>query len=531
MKPLIARTALLALCSVILVLSTCASADDVLVNKEAGFYYGYASGPDEASATAKAFDDFIYSVLTESGSLPKAGKAKTVITQEMRDAFNLLKLKPFLNEKKDDGKYAVIFRIDMKDWDKAEQPRLAGLVTDLGGKFAALKAATGSPLAERLANAAALLVAINRHGVPLKLAETAGGTSLLYPAVETWCRDSVAGITWTLTPSAGLVTSSSRLELLASDAGGKPLAALPLTALWSAGSKLAAPLALSTDSSGKASFAVAGDPALKGQKLSLKLGTDFAKANTEVALLAQLDAGLVKEYAFRHNDDLAGTTADEVKVAGGSFAVGKVPQDSTFGVAAKEKVRQVTLKTFYMDRNLVTNAQYRTFLEATGVPKAKWPDYLDNEDFNQPEQPVVGVSVADAQAYAAWISGILGVTKRLPTEEEFEVAARGGALSIYPWGDQKPTDGVRANYSGNGKFSTTSPVGSFANGSNPLGLNDMAGNVWQWTASVNEDKAIAKGGSYMDGPQELRVSNRRFESGASGYADIGFRLIREAGNE
>ena len=140
-------------------------------------------------------------------------------------------------------------------------------------------------------------------------------------------------------------------------------------------------------------------------------------------------------------------------------------------------VHTVYLDAFYMDIYEVTNAQYQTFMDAKGRGK---PRYWNDSRFNAPDQPVVGVRwLFDAVAYASWAG------KRLPTEAEWEKAARGGLVGKrYPWGDEAPDAGglYRANYDpGNNAadgYERAAPVGSFA--PNGYGLYDMAGNVWEW---------------------------------------------------
>ena len=126
-----------------------------------------------------------------------------------------------------------------------------------------------------------------------------------------------------------------------------------------------------------------------------------------------------------------------------------------------------------MDVTEITNARYRVFMQQTGHRQPpRWTD----SNYNQPNQPVVGVYWHDAMVYATWAG------KRLPTEAEWEYAARGGLVGKrYPWGDEITHDD--ANYLGIGgkdKWSNAAPVGSFE--ANGYGLYDMAGNVWEWCA-------------------------------------------------
>jgi formylglycine-generating enzyme required for sulfatase activity len=181
---------------------------------------------------------------------------------------------------------------------------------------------------------------------------------------------------------------------------------------------------------------------------------------------------------------------------------------------------------------------YRVYLEDMKIPESEYPDFWDDSDAENENHPVVGVSLKEVQAYAKWLNTLFDIKKRLPTEDEWEKAAHGGIQGIYPWGDESPKDNVRANYNGNNRYDGTSPVGSFENGVNAFGLFDMAGNVWQWTSTSYEEetsegpiKIIVKGGSWMDGPIELRVSNRKELDPSQQYGDVGFRLIREDLNE
>jgi iron(II)-dependent oxidoreductase len=132
----------------------------------------------------------------------------------------------------------------------------------------------------------------------------------------------------------------------------------------------------------------------------------------------------------------------------------------------------VYLDAFYIDKYEVTNAQYEEFMDATGHSA---PPYWNDELFNQPDQPVMSVTWEDAKAYADWVG------KRLPTEAEWEKAARGTDGRFWTWGSEWDASKLNANDVGTIEgFVYTSPVGSFPQGVSPYGVHDMAGNVWEW---------------------------------------------------
>jgi formylglycine-generating enzyme required for sulfatase activity len=284
-----------------------------------------------------------------------------------------------------------------------------------------------------------------------------------------------------------------------------------------------------SDPDGKLNLAYPVGDSFRNTGVRLSVSTDFARSAPSSTALKDIDAASRVEASFRHFDDVGKSFSGEAFVPGGPFIAGAVARDRR--ASRKEAPRQAETPDIYIDLYPVTNALYEMYLEDTKAET--FPEYWDNPQYNQPEQPVIGISYYDAVRFAAWLSAQLGVVKRLPTEDEWEKAARGGQDVIYPWGDQSPADGGRANYDGNGRFSAPSPVGSFEAGKNAYGLFDMAGNVWEWTSTYGAatGSLIVKGGSWMDGPADLRISNRRESDPARGYVDVGFRLLREVIHE
>ena len=163
-----------------------------------------------------------------------------------------------------------------------------------------------------------------------------------------------------------------------------------------------------------------------------------------------------------------------------------------------EKKRE--LFEFWIDKTPVTNAEYFRFVADTGhEPPTHWDDEIPPEGIS--DHPVVNVSWQDAVAYAEWAD------KRLPTEEEWEKAARGTDGRKYPWGDEEPTPDL-CNYGKN--EGGTTPVGKYSpQGDSPYGCVDMAGNVWEWTASdYYKGTKVLRGGSWRNTPSSVRGADR-----------------------
>ncbi len=219
---------------------------------------------------------------------------------------------------------------------------------------------------------------------------------------------------------------------------------------------------------------------------------------------------------------------DMVLIPAGEFTMGSEDGD-------KDELpqRQVYLDAFYIAKYEVTNAQYRKFVKATGYRE---PYGWDDKNFNQPNQPVVGVSWEDAAAYCKWAG------RRLPTEAEWEKAARGDGGWIFPWGQD--WNKQNANSSSLDKHKTA-PVGSYPQGVSSYGVYDMAGNVWEWCADwyvadyyllgpgrnppgpSTSDSKVIRGGGWFDSPTQLRTTNRYYSHPMVRYNGIGFRCAKD----
>ena len=217
------------------------------------------------------------------------------------------------------------------------------------------------------------------------------------------------------------------------------------------------------------------------------------------------------------------------------------------GQSDERPVHTVYLDAFYMDETEVTNAMYRSFVEATGYSNIPfhWNKADDLGRLGKPHFPVIYVTWYDAMAYAQWAG------KRLPTEAEWEYAARGGRVGgRYPWGNE--ASHAQANYSGEVEpdiWYWPAPVKRFPQ--NDYGLYDMAGNVWEWcmdeydrdfyaTSPRNNPVAgglidndfrtlsahrVWRGGAWDGGAKSLTVSNRSQSAPSSRFLKTGFRCV------
>ena len=170
-----------------------------------------------------------------------------------------------------------------------------------------------------------------------------------------------------------------------------------------------------------------------------------------------------------------------ILIPAGEFLMGSDPQKDKDAGAAEQPQHTLYLPDYTIAKTPVTNAQYAEFVRDAGLvaPPKHWrkgkppPDELNH--------PVVNVTWHDAMAYCDWLADLTGKPCRLPSEAEWEKAARGIDGRIYPWGNRWYPKWGNTEEGGVGD---TTPVGRYPRGASPYGVLDMAGNVWEWTRSL-----------------------------------------------
>ena len=206
-------------------------------------------------------------------------------------------------------------------------------------------------------------------------------------------------------------------------------------------------------------------------------------------------------------------------IPGAEFTMG-----SNSGDADESPAHTVSVSSFWIDITETTNDEFAAFMQATGynAPAVQ---------LGEGNHPVTRVTWSDADAYCTWAG------KRLPTEAEWEYAARGTDGRTYPWGND--WDAAKVNGRETGIRSTTA-VGSFGAGASPFGLLDMVGNVREWTADwyqaypgssfysqfFNKFR-VHRGGGWFDDAGDLRIANRNGGPPESANDDLGFRCVKD----
>jgi formylglycine-generating enzyme required for sulfatase activity len=190
---------------------------------------------------------------------------------------------------------------------------------------------------------------------------------------------------------------------------------------------------------------------------------------------------------------------------------------SDSGESDEHSVRTVTLSAFYIDQNEVTNAQYRQCVEADVCEPPECSERY--KDTTKEDHPVVCVSWLQAETYCGveWRGG------RLPTEAEWEKAARGTDGRIYPWGDEPPPNRALLNFNSN--IGDTTPVSRYPDGASPYGVYDMAGNVSEWVADWYDAEYYSIAPD--QDPQGPVSGTSKVLRGGSWRGGVGSALIRQ----
>jgi formylglycine-generating enzyme required for sulfatase activity/Tol biopolymer transport system component len=246
----------------------------------------------------------------------------------------------------------------------------------------------------------------------------------------------------------------------------------------------------------------------------------------------------------------------QIFIPSGEFMMGRTSEDDK----KESPAHKIFLDAFWIDQTEITNAMFKRFVGETGYRTeaeknggywyaAEADQWINTGDWTHPygatsniegldDHPVVQISWPDAAAYCEWVG------RRLPTEAEWEKAARGIDLRLYPWGENEPTD-VEANFAD--QNDGTSPVGNYPAGASPYRVLDMAGNVWEWTADWYQEnyyeespsnnppgpemgnEKVLRGGGWRDSAWNIRTTIRRSDWPEIAVDSFGFRCAQSIG--
>ena len=238
---------------------------------------------------------------------------------------------------------------------------------------------------------------------------------------------------------------------------------------------------------------------------------------------------------------------DLVRVPAGEFLMGSAATGDQHAQDDEFPQHPVYLPEFYIGRHPITNQQYAAFVRAAGISAPEsWVE--GSMPRGKEDHPVVTVLWREALAFCAWLAETTGQAFRLPTEAEWEKAARGADARIYPWGDAPP-DETLCNF--DRKVGGTTPVGRYSpRGDSPYGCADVAGNVWEWCRTKYRpypyragdgredpqadggvegprayDRRVVRGGSFIYDKRDVRCAVRHRSNPNHWDWHVGFRVV------
>lgn len=249
------------------------------------------------------------------------------------------------------------------------------------------------------------------------------------------------------------------------------------------------------------------------EKIIVNYQTDFSKGKRMVIPIAS-DTDLIF-----------------INIQGGDFWLGSDRMKDANSLDEEKPLHKINLNTYWIGKYPITNKQFEVFLRSSGYT---WKGSIPN---NKPDHPVTNITWRDSRAFCQWLKNLTNLDVRLPTEAEWEKAARGNDARIFPWGNQSNLN--YANYFK--KFPSTTPVGQFSPfGDSPYSVSDMAGNVFEWTSTVfraypynpndgreemiGEFPRVLRGGAFNNHWNCARCAFRYRNFPNFSFSNIGFRV-------